>query len=55
MEKFKELSFEEMVNFEGGGPVRKWFCQKTREFMEWWNSSPEEKVDLCSNGECVLV
>lgn len=56
MEKFKELSIEEMQEVEGGGPIRDWFCKKTREFVEWWNSSSEEeKVDSCAIQDCVLV
>ncbi|SDC59115.1 bacteriocin-type signal sequence-containing protein [Algoriphagus faecimaris] len=54
MDKFKELSFEEMQEVEGGGPVREWFCKKTREFMEWWNST-EDKVDPCAVQDCILV
>jgi bacteriocin-like protein len=55
MDKFKELSFEEMQVVEGGGPVRRWFCQKTREFVEWWNSSDEPVFNSCAEYGCVLV
>lgn len=55
MEKFKELSIEEMQEVEGGGPVREWFCEKTREFREWWNSTSEEKIDPCVIEDCKLV
>jgi bacteriocin-like protein len=54
MEKFKELSIEEMQEVDGGGPVREWFCKKTREFVEWWNST-EDEADPCAVQDCVLV
>jgi len=55
MDKFKELSFEEMQDLHGGGFIREWFCKKTVEFVEWLNSSSEETPDVCANLNCVLV
>ncbi|MCE7054422.1 bacteriocin class II family protein [Algoriphagus sp. AGSA1] len=55
MEKFKELSLEEMQEVDGGGPVRDWFCKTTMKVVEWWNSSDEPVYDPCAEFGCVLV
>lgn len=52
MQKFKKLSFEEMVEVDGGGPISDWLCRKIRELLD----KPIPQVppeDLCA--ECVFV
>jgi len=37
-----------MVEIEGGCPISDWFCQKSQELKDWWNSVRKEK----ENGLC---
>ncbi|MGY6520486.1 MAG: hypothetical protein ACXIUD_02085 [Mongoliitalea sp.] len=52
MDKFKELSFEEKMEIDGGGPISDWICKKIKEFLD----KPVPQVppaDMCA--ECVFV